>query len=890
VTAGARLALLVTALGATPLFAQPAAPVSRKVLANGLTVLLQEDHGSPLVTVAVMYRVGARNEAAGTTGLAHYVEHMNFRATRGLPGHEITDAITRIGGRWNGYTWIDQTYYAETVPKEALEPMLALEAERMTQAVYDPEEFRQERSSVIAEWHSYDDPESLLYDAVLAASFEIHPYRHNTIGWLTDVERVTRDDAYTFYRRFYHPRNAVLAIVGGFEEAPTLRRVEARFGGIADEGGSSDVPTAEPPQTGQRRVDVRRPGDHARVLLAYRAPALAEADFATMVMFDALLAGGKGAYFTREYTPPASTPLRRAAEGVGLASDGVGTRWQASSYPYVYTVGASAPSEQNLPELEAALLRALEDAGTRRWSEQEWQAALRQVRTGWALDLDDQASRAHQLAFFEVAGGHEHLSTLPRRIGGVTRDDLARFVRERLQPHQATIGRFLPSPPAASAPPPPPASPPPDMKAPTPQPARRVRPAGSDRVEAQSEWTLANGLRVTVAPRPGTPLVALRARIEAGSRYDLAGHPGLSALATEWLATPRRGEPDGAPGLAWTLHDDPASMTSLRFVEVAAVGLADDLPALLETLAGRLTRAAPSDEALAQTLGRLRQRSVEWDAATDTALWRRALAEMFPADSAPCLPPWPRDGALVGIDLPSLEAFLATHVAPSRTTLVLAGGIDAAEAKRRLADTLQRWRAPSGATAPPRAWPQARGPAAWTEVDLNRPEKAQNDIRVVWAGDRARPWDRAATRVLLYLLGETGYAGRLGRALVEPGLVYSVYATLEEKGAPGFLMVRTAAAPGNTADVLRRIRTVLEEAAQGAFTQAELDEARAYLRGQASRTREGTASLASSVSDRALDATPSDTAALTLAQLNDSARRMFQRGAAVALVAGPGRR
>ena len=153
---------------AIPAEARQTAALRTEILENGLTVLIQEDHRAPLVTVATMYKVGARNESVGTTGLAHYVEHMAFRATRDFPGSEVTDAITRIGGRWTGYTWIDQTYYAETVPRDAFTRMLELEAERMTSALFDPEEFLKERSSVVAELRSYDDPQSLLYDAVLA--------------------------------------------------------------------------------------------------------------------------------------------------------------------------------------------------------------------------------------------------------------------------------------------------------------------------------------------------------------------------------------------------------------------------------------------------------------------------------------------------------------------------------------------------------------------------------------------------------------------------------------------------------------------------------------------------------------------------------------------------
>src|SRR5688572_5831909 len=357
-------------------------PVERVVLDNGLTVLIAEDHRAPLVSVGVMYQVGARNEAAGTTGLAHYAEHMNFRATAAFPGTEITEAITRIGGRWSGYTWIDQTWYVETVPKSAFEKMLDLERDRMTEALYDPEDFRKERTSVIAELHSYDDPHSVLYDAVMAASFEIHPYRNNTIGYLSDVQAVTRDQAFAFYRRYYHPNNAVMAIVGDVDPAAALRAVRARFDALPAAGESTAVVTIEPPQTGPRRVTVNRPGPHAEAIVAFRAPALTDPDFAAMVLFDALFAGGKGLRFTADYPAPRGTPLARALVDSGAATRAA-TDWQASRYPYVYTVTAAVPAGPQAPEglgaAERAVFAALEEAGQRVWTETEVTAAYRQL-------------------------------------------------------------------------------------------------------------------------------------------------------------------------------------------------------------------------------------------------------------------------------------------------------------------------------------------------------------------------------------------------------------------------------------------------------------------------------------------------------------------------------
>jgi zinc protease len=883
----------VWAVAAVPA-AWPFAPVERAVLDNGLTVLVAPDSSSPLVSVAVMYTVGARNEAAGVTGLAHYVEHMNFRATRRFPGTEITDAITRMGGRWNGYTWIDQTYYAETVHRDALDRMLDLERDRMADALYDGADFARERSSVIAELHSYDDPRSVLYDAVLAASFEIHPYRHNTIGWLTDVEAVTRDEAYRFYRRFYHPNNAVLVVVGDVAPAAAIAKVRERFAALPAAGENTRVRTVEPPQRGERRVVVRRPGPHARVLAAFRAPALADPDFAALVLFDALLAGGKGFRFTRDYPTDGTAPLHRALAAVAPEAT-AHSQWQAARDPYVYTLGADVSDAGTLAQAEEALFRAAHDAASRDWTDEQIARALRQVLTGWASDLDDKAGRAHQLAFFEVSGGHEHLLEMPARLARVTRDDLRRFAAARLTRDQATVGWFVPAPaepaapvtstastsaaagPAAIASPPAPAPPAPAYT--------------SAAVAAPVTVRLGNGVKAVIAAAGGA-LVTVRGRVAAGAAFD-GGTPGLSALATEMLARPVPGEAPAAAALSWTLHEDPDAPSASRWIEFTTSALAGDLPEVLRDVAARLRRALAF-------AGGASLEPVEWDAlrkaaahrartnaaATGTALWQQAIGALYASPSPLRRPAWGEPGAIEAVSPEELRAFLRRHLRPDALTVVIAGGVDGASAKREMEERL----GPLGrvAAARPAAPPPGvpRGPAAWRVVRLARPGKSQDDVRVVVPGDRARPWDRAATDLLLYLLGETGYAGRLGKALVDPGLVYSVYATREEEGAPGFLMVRTAAAPKDTPEVLRRIRSILEDAARGAFTRGELEEAQAYLRGKRARAREGSAATARDLLERGEAGGPGP-GGVSLDQLRDTARRLFRNGAPLAIVAGP---
>jgi zinc protease len=508
----------------------------RHLLDNGLVLLLLPEPGSPLVSVGMAYRVGAKNEAAGTTGLAHYGEHMNFRATRRFPGREPTEGITRIGGRWSGYTWIDQTYYEATVPAERLERILDLELDRMTAALYDPADFQQERSSVIAELRSYDDPHALLYDEVLSASFLLHPYRNNTIGFLTDVLALSREDAFRFYRRFYHPNNAVLVIAGGFDPGHAGRAVRERFAPLPGAGESTHVRTAEPSQEGERRVTVRKPGAYAEVLLAFRAPALGDPDFAAMVLFDAAFAGGKGLRFLTDYPSPTDTPLLRAVVAPGLARE-ARTAFQASLHPYVYTVRARTEDASGLAAAEASLWRALEAAADRGFSEEERRRARRAVDTAVGLDLDTLSGRVHQLAFFEVAGGFEHLRDLPSALDRVIEADLERFARERLARRRATVGWFVPTegvPVFAEGQAAPPARPE-ARRAPTPTPlGPPVRPA------APSPVRLRNGLTLDVAPVAGSAAAALRVRIDAGSVYDGAA-PGLAALAASLLGRPDPG-------------------------------------------------------------------------------------------------------------------------------------------------------------------------------------------------------------------------------------------------------------------------------------------------------------------------------------------------------------
>ena len=160
-------------------------------------MLIQSVHAAPLATVWCWYRVGSRDEIPGLTGVSHWVEHMNFKGTTNIPRDQIKGIIEKYGGYWNGYTWIDQTTYTETATRDALDHMLFIEAERMRSCLYDPADCESERTVIISELQGGEnDPEQLLDQELTATAFRAHSYRHPTIGWLSDLQTMTRDDLY----------------------------------------------------------------------------------------------------------------------------------------------------------------------------------------------------------------------------------------------------------------------------------------------------------------------------------------------------------------------------------------------------------------------------------------------------------------------------------------------------------------------------------------------------------------------------------------------------------------------------------------------------------------------------------------------------------------------
>ncbi len=418
-------------------------------LANGLNVLVHPVHTAPLVSVWCWYRVGSRDEAPGRTGVSHWVEHMNFKGTTNIPRDQMKGLVERFGGMWNGYTWIDQTTYLETAGRDALDQLLFIEAERMAQGLYDPEDCESERTVIISELQGGEnDPDQLLDQEVTATAFRAHTYRHPTIGWLSDLRSMTRTDLYDHYRRYYIPNNATLVVAGDVEVSEVLRRAEATLGMIPPGPEPSRIATVEPPQLGERRVLVERPGTTSYLKIAWHSPAVGEPDFVPMLVLDAILTGAKGINLWTSFR--GMPPQRRARLYTALVerslASSVSGALVPTAEPFLYTLSMTAMQGVPLAGLESATLDEIEKLRATGVTDEEVARARRQLRARFVFENDSVTNIAHQLGYFETVGQPEFLATVHGSLDRVTAEQVSQVARRRLSSTTRTVGWFSPEP------------------------------------------------------------------------------------------------------------------------------------------------------------------------------------------------------------------------------------------------------------------------------------------------------------------------------------------------------------------------------------------------------------------------------------------------------------
>jgi zinc protease len=404
-------------------------------LANGMKVIVQEDHDIPNVALYLFYRIGSRNEGPGTTGISHFFEHMMFNGAKKYGSKQFDIVMEKHGGANNAYTTRDVTVYSDWFPKAALPLIFDMEADRIQNLAFDPKMVESERGVVYSERQLRVDNDNFgsLYEQLNAAAFTAHPYGWPVIGWASDIQSWSLEDLKQHYRIGYAPNNAVLVVVGDVTAAEIKALADKHLAPIPRQEPPPRVRTVEPPQKGERRIEVRKPAQLPLQLVAYHIPETADKDTPALEVLGALLTKGRS-----------SRLYRRMVDGDQVALE-VGQFMGESLDPGLMIFYAQPRDGVEPPRSEAILFEEIENMRQAGVEPAELEKAKNQLLTDLYRDLKTISGRADQLGKYEIFhGDHQKLFTAGDRISAVTAEDVQRVAKQYLGAANRTVATLIP--------------------------------------------------------------------------------------------------------------------------------------------------------------------------------------------------------------------------------------------------------------------------------------------------------------------------------------------------------------------------------------------------------------------------------------------------------------
>jgi zinc protease len=408
-------------------------------LENGLEVLILEDHAVPLVTVQAWYRVGSRNERPGITGVSHFLEHMMFKGTPKYGAGTYSQLIQRYGGTQNAFTSYDMTAYYSVLPAARLELALELEADRMTNLLLDPNEIKAEREVVKEERRLRENaPTGPMYEELGALAFKAHPYHWPIIGWMSDIEAVTREDLLAHYKSYYIPNNATLIIVGDVDTTQALEAVQRYFGSTPKGPTPPHVRPPEPRQLGEHRAEIPRPTALAAIAITYHVPAFDHADALPLEVLSQILSQGQSSRLYREL-------VYRGQLATSISSDA-----DLRVDPGLFTIVSMVQAGKTPSEVEAAIYEQLDQVTEESIADRELQKAINQAQSGFVFRQDSIQQQGFTIGFFHMLQSYKVINEYLERLRRVTKQDVARVARTYLTKTNRTVVTIVPmSPPKA---------------------------------------------------------------------------------------------------------------------------------------------------------------------------------------------------------------------------------------------------------------------------------------------------------------------------------------------------------------------------------------------------------------------------------------------------------
>lgn len=435
---GLLLFLLVMPLTA---FANPA--IQEFSLDNGLKLIVQEDHRSPVVVSQVWYRAGSLDEVNGKTGVAHVLEHMMFKGTKDVKAGQFSRLIAAAGGKENAFTSADFTCYFQQLEKSHLPLAFRLEADRMVNLQLTDEEFAKEIKVVMEErrWRTDDKPQSKVNEAFQATVYHAHPYARPVIGFMNDLENMTADDAREWYRNWYAPNNAIVVVVGDVKAQEVYALAKQHFGKLKPKALPVRKPQAEPVQLGERRVVVKAPAKLPYLLMGYHAPAVNNPDTDWEPYALEVLAGVLSGN-------PAARLNQRLVRETKLAIDAsAGYDLMSRGRHSLFALDATPSEGKSVAELEAALIAQIEEIKVSGVTAEELDRVKAGVIAADVYKRDSMFYQGMQIGTTETIGfSWKTLEAYPHKLRAVTPAQVQAVARKYLTKDNLTVAILDPQP------------------------------------------------------------------------------------------------------------------------------------------------------------------------------------------------------------------------------------------------------------------------------------------------------------------------------------------------------------------------------------------------------------------------------------------------------------
>ncbi|WP_414568155.1 M16 family metallopeptidase [Nostoc sp. CCY 9925] len=887
--------------------------VQKTVLDNGLTVLTKEVHTAPVVSVQVWYKVGSRNEVKGENGISHQLEHLMFKGTTNRPV-QFGRLFSALGSQFNAFTSYDETAYFGTVQRDRLEALLTLEADRMKNALINPEQLTSEKRVVISELQGYENsPEYRLNREVMRNAFPNRAYGLPVGGTKADVEKFTVEQVRNYYQKYYSPENATLVITGDFATEPVQKIVQETFGKLSPQAKQDKMPdeaskaldnlflltsssvadaSSATPANKKATIVLKQPGSAALLQALYPLPDLNHPDVPAIDVMDAVLTGGR------------SSRLYQALVESGLASSVGGSAVELIE-PGWYEINATAAPGQQLSKIAQVLQESLTKLQEQPISAEELNRAKTQLQASYVLSNQDITSQANLLGYNQtVAGDYHFIEKYLAAIAKVTPAQIQKAAKTYLNPAKQTIGYFEPTQPDGQ---------PGTSNAGSGRtvenfsPGKPVDPAelakylppatsttDSKKQSLPEEFTLNNGLRVLLLSDRNVPTINLSGQIDAGTEFDGNQKAGLANLTATNLMNGTQTK--DALTLAKTLEDKGAGLgfsASREGVNITGEGLSANLPILIQTLADVLKNATfPAEQLELSRQRALTTLKVQLD--DPSGLGRRIFQQAIYPENHP-FHSFPTEESLKTITRDDLLSFYQTHYRPDTTTIALVGDFDPVKVKALLNQQFGKWEAtgkPPIVQVPPVPLPQ-------TSTQLNKviPGKAEAVTYIGYNGISRKDKRFYAALVLNQILGGDTLASRLGTEVRDrQGLTYGIYSAFAAGINPGPFLIQMQTAPGDAQKAIASTVALLKQLREQGVTEAELNTAKRSITNSYPVDLANPSNVSSIILDNAvlglsraeIREFPQQIQAVTMAQMQQVIQDLIKPENLVIVTTGPG--